>query len=77
MFSRQCALERPLASGGKQIQISWIPEEFAKIGKFLKLREGDVWENGWQVASIGGRQSRQQRIDRSRDHIIQRKGSDI
>lgn len=58
-------------------QISWIPEQFAKLGKFLKLKEGDIWENGWKVAFVGGRMSRQERIDRGDDYKRQRKASDI
>ena len=30
-------------------QVSWIPSEFAQEGRYLKLKENGVWENGWQV----------------------------
>lgn len=76
VYSRQCVLERKIENGTIN-QISWIPEQFAKVGRFLKLLEKDVWENGWQVVSVGGRQSREERIERGRDHVNQRKGSDI
>ncbi len=74
---RQCTLEKPLPTGGKQIQVSWIPEQFAKLNKYLKLLENNVWENGWQVVLVGGRQDREQRLERSRDYKKQRGGSDI
>lgn len=73
---RQCALEKPTTKGN-MVQISWIPDKFAKIGKFLKLLENGVWENGWMVASVGGRQTRDERVDRRKDHERQREGSDI
>lgn len=76
-YSRQCILEKPLTKEGVLRQVSWIPEAFAKIGKFLRLRENDVWENGWQVVQVGGRQSKQERIDRGNDHKKQRRASDI
>lgn len=74
--SRQCVLEKPLTKGVLR-QVSWIPEVFAKIGKYLKLKEGTDWENGWQVVQVGGRQSKQERIDRGNDYKKQRKASDI
>lgn len=78
MFSRQCVLEKSIPnSSGKLVQISWIPEQFAIKNKYLKLRDGEVWENGWQVTGVGGRKSRQELTERGRDHVNHRKGSDI
>lgn len=73
---RQCNLEKKLPNGTLN-QVSYIPEQFAKLGKYLKLKEGELWENGWMVVCVGGRQSRQERIDRGNDHKKQRKASDV
>jgi hypothetical protein len=35
-------------------QTSWIPEEFAVVGKVLKLKNADgIWDNGWIVQTAG------------------------
>jgi hypothetical protein len=73
---RQCTLERKTDTG-LEVQVSWIPEIFAKVGKFLKLKENDVWENGWKVALVGGRQTREDRTERYNDFKRQSKGSDM
>lgn len=76
LFSRQCCLEKEYKSGTIN-QVSWIPEQFAKIGKTLKLLNRDTWEDGWKVIAVGARQSKQERIDRALDYKRQRKASDI
>jgi hypothetical protein len=53
--------------------ISWIPEEFAVIGKFLKLDDDD----GWRVKMVGARKGDKEVNERSRDYKKQRKGSDM
>jgi hypothetical protein len=62
---------------GLLCQTSWIPERFAKVGKFLKLLEDDVWDDGWQVAFVGGRRTALEANDRSQDYKRQREGSDM
>ena len=45
----QCTLQK-----NNIVQISWIPERFAKVGKILKLKsENDIWDNGWVVTFVG------------------------
>lgn len=44
----QCTLKKDITT-----QVSWIPQEFAKKGKILELKEGQNWQNGWEVISIG------------------------
>jgi hypothetical protein len=44
-FYRQCVMRR-----GTIESVAWIPEEFAKVGKVLELREEDkTWTDGWRV----------------------------
>lgn len=71
-YFRQCSLQKK-----NEHQVSWLPEQFAKLGKWLKLRENGIWEDGWQVILVGGRQSRQERIERGNDHKILSTGSDM
>lgn len=71
MWHRQCVMEKALPSG-VMVTIGWIPEEFAVIGKFLRLKDDD----GWQVKQIGARKGSKEVGERSRDHKKQRKASD-
>lgn len=72
LFHRQCVLQR-----GSETQVSWIPECFAKAGKYLKLKEDGAWENGWQVSHVGGRKMSSEVNIRSRDFLKNREASDI
>src|SRR4051794_14557386 len=46
---RQCRLVKKSASGTKHTT-SWLPEQFAHVGKVLKLRDDTgLWEDGWLV----------------------------
>ncbi len=76
MYTRQCSLER-VVDGVKTCQISWIPEKFAKAGKYLKLKENNVWEHGWKVVHVGARRTAAETNIRSQDYKTQRVGSDI
>jgi len=40
--------------------VSWIPEKYAVIGKYLELKMDGEWVNGWQVKSTSNRQSDEQ-----------------
>lgn len=48
MNYKQCTLQK-----GNTRQISWIPEKFSVVGKFLKLREPGGWQDGWEVVFVG------------------------
>jgi hypothetical protein len=41
---RQCILKR-----NNTFQTAWIPNKFARIGKYLEILD----QNGWQVISVG------------------------
>lgn len=41
---RQCRLQR-----GNAVRVSWLPAQYAVEGRVLKLRDNDVWSNGWIV----------------------------
>ena len=75
-FQKQCNLEKKIPTGVLR-QVSWIPENFAIVGRYVKLKEGDVWEDGWKVASVGARRSSDEAIARGRDYLKQRDSSDV
>lgn len=49
ILCRQCLLRN-----GIRLRTSWIPDEFAVLGQYLRLQDADKqWENGWQVLEVG------------------------
>lgn len=55
---RQCVLRRPIA-GGHQQTTSWLPLQFADVGRRLRLKDDDGnWEGGWEVVAAGHTQDR-------------------
>jgi hypothetical protein len=50
---RQCRLVKKIR-GGEAIQMSYIPAEFAREGRIVKLREDDGgWDDGWVIRVVG------------------------
>lgn len=50
---RQCRLVKRLRDG-QSVQMSYLPEEFAREGRIVKLRneQGD-WDDGWVISLVG------------------------
>lgn len=71
-FYRQCWLAR-----GRARQMAWIPEKFAVAGRFLRLTEAGVSEDGWQVTGVGARMREDTVRERSQDYKHTRRASDI
>jgi hypothetical protein len=70
---RQCKLQKGVA-----VTTSWIAERFAKKGKYLKLKMGNEWIDGWLVMEVGAtRQPEEFVVARSQDYGHQREVSDI
>ena len=58
--------------------ISWIPEKFAFIGKSLKLKMGNNWDDGWIVVSVSSFTKTEDQINKiSRSYKNMREVSDI
>lgn len=75
-WMRQCTLYRHI--GGVSIEtVSWIPEEFAVKNNIIKLKDGEKWEDGWKIVFVGARKESVEVHERSRDHLKQRKASDV
>lgn len=71
-LSTQCKLQR-----GNKITYSWIPKKFAVKGKFIKLKNDGVWEDGWQVVEVWSTRTAEETAARRDDYKHQRKASDI
>jgi len=50
---RQCRLVKKIRDG-EAIQTSYIPAEFAKEGRVVKIREDGGWDDGWVIRVVGG-----------------------
>jgi len=59
-------------------QVSWLPVQFAEVGKILSLKEEEGWEDNWIISSVGDIQlSDAVLLERGRDYLNTRKASDI
>lgn len=65
---KQCRLQRL-----KTEMTSWIPSQFAVVGKYLRIKG----QNGWRVISVGGTLSGKYLLKHERDYLTQREASDI
>lgn len=53
-YYRQCALERKISEKAFSRQVAWIPEQYCKEGKILKIKDqNDEWVDGWEVKTVG------------------------
>ena len=68
----QCWLRR-----GPAHQMAWIPEKHAVVGRFLRLTEDGVSQDGWEVTGAGARQPVEYVRERSQDYKHTRRASDI
>jgi hypothetical protein len=73
VFYRQCSLRRM----NGQVDVAWIPEKFAVKGKYLRIKRGEKWENGWQVTGVYGREAEAHLFEHERDYLRQRVASDV
>lgn len=49
---RQCKLVRLFNNTQEEI-VSYIPNKYATVGKYIKLLMDDIWIDGWKVISVG------------------------
>jgi hypothetical protein len=75
----QCRMEKPTGKDSRKWDIAWIPEKFAKVGKYIKIKQEDgTWDNGWLVTGVGDiKREESYLIDHERDYKNQRKASDV
>lgn len=61
-----------------EIDVSWIPEKFAKLNRSLRLKINGVWDNLWIVKEVSSISFDEKYIlERSQDYKNTRKASDI
>jgi hypothetical protein len=76
-FYRQCQLSRREGTGHIQ-QVSFIPEEYAIIGNFIKLKNAnDEWVDGWKIEHAGEKKDAKYVEENERVWTRTRKTSDI
>ena len=69
MFYRQCNLRKNNVE-----TTSWLPEQYARCGKWVKLKE----EDGWLITNVSKKRIEEKELmERRRDFKNQRKASDI
>ena len=73
----QCKLRKKLDEDRYQIDVGWIPDKFAKIGRCLKIKRDGVWDEGWEVIEVGSRKEIEDVEAGERDFLKQRKVSDV
>ena len=49
---KQCGMDR-IVDGKVFHVVSYIPAKFGVVGRVLKLKDGDVWTDGWVVKTAG------------------------
>ena len=68
IYYRQCKLQKH-----DQFKTAFIPEQFAKKGKVIKIK----YDDGWRITEIGIRLSEEVVVERSQDYKFQREASDV
>ena len=72
-FHVQCQLKR-----GTTHSTSWLPQKYANVGRFGKLRDDDgVWQDGWEVVVTGIVRPTDEVMERERASLPQRVASDV
>jgi hypothetical protein len=53
MNYKQCVLNKTISPFAQMKKIGWIPENFAQVGKTLKLKDHKgKWDNHWTVEEV-------------------------
>lgn len=69
----QCSLKRKTGT-----LVSFIPENFAVLGKIVKLKDDGKWTNGWKVEAISSISITGEDLDKiEKQYRVHRKVSDI
>lgn len=72
-FYKQCKLRKVNTE-----QVAWIPEVFAIVGNFVKIKLGDgTWDDGWKVEFASEPLDAAAVEKNESDYRKQRKASDI
>lgn len=63
-----------LRSNGSLEHTAWIPSQYAKIGKIIRLKD---MPHIWEVVEVYATRTLDEVRARERDHLNQRKASDV
>lgn len=74
---KHCTMRRP-ASNGTLVEIAWIPEKFAEVGRKIILGKKTPGAPIWEVSQVSDlRLPESYLLDHERDYKTQRQASDI
>ena len=59
------------------ISTAWIPQQFAKKGKQLKMKIDGSWQYGWYVADVFATRTEEYVLKNERNYRKQREYSDV
>ena len=76
-FYVQCRLRKDTSENSYRLDEVWIPEKFAVMNKFIKVKVDGKMEDGWEVIFVGIRKEAKLVEDKERDYLKQRKASDV
>ena len=79
MTNTQTHMHAVLRKSDGATQTSWIPSNFAEVGRYLKLKENGVWTDGWEVIKTypAVQLCSELVLERERDFKNHRKATDI
>ena len=67
MTYTQVTLEKR-REGSLLVQVSFIPSRFAVIGRYVRLKVGEGWDDGWRVAATGATFSEAETLQQAQEH---------
>jgi hypothetical protein len=71
-------MRKPTDKDSYKLDVAWIPAKFAKVGKYVKIKQEDgSWDNGWEITSVGSKRKAEYVESNERDYLKQRKASDV
>lgn len=73
----QCTMVRPLASGGVERHVAWIPSPLARVGRVVDIDINGERVPGYRIEAVGEKRPESFVVSRERDYAHQRKVSDI
>ena len=77
-YYKQCILQKQVDDKRIREMTTFIPEQFAKVGKYLEILEGEEWSDGWRVKLASKVRLEESYVqERSRDYKHTRETSDV
>ena len=77
-YHKQCLLNKNELDGSVIQTTAYLPESFAKVGKWVILQQNDGhWDTGWRIIEVYDRMESDYLMERSSDYKRTRKASDI